>query len=184
MSLLPFQQFIPDDKQCTFMRRTYHREDKGGYEAWSFNIDNQNYLIEGDVRRLPVTNERAVFITLYKEIFINNIPVWDATWDPGSQILAVLKKLTEIIFRIQVIREFRYITIHTCPGWDKHLKLFLKKIAQPISDQNIITEVFTTYKPEIQISIDAGFSDFIVGDIYTNPGFIFLNSSNPDFHNT
>lgn len=182
MELLSFQQFIPKDKQCTFLRRTYHREHRGGYEAWSFNIDNQNYLVEGDVRLLPICNERAVFITLYKETIINDVPTWDATWDPGNQLLDILKKLTEIIFRIQVIREFRYITIHTCPGWDKHLKLFLKKIAQPITDESVRAEVFKTFKPEVQISIDAGFSEFMVGDIYTNPGFIFLNTSNPDFN--
>jgi len=177
MALVPFQQFVPKNGQYNLVERTYHRVCGGGYEKWSFEIDDQKYLFWGDVRELPIAKERVIYITLYKEELVNGVSTWSATWSPGSHLIPVMEALTDLAFRIQVLRGFRYITIHTCPDWDKPLKLFLTKMAD-LAPEEIKKEVYGIFTYDMQVSIDMGYADFMVGDIYTNPGFVQLNVFN------
>lgn len=173
-----FQNFLKKDIQAVLVERTYHREDNGGFDNWEFKIDNGNeYYFLGDIRHLNEINEKVLFVTLYKKVDIGNGKFeYSARWETSDTVnfSSLVQVITNLAFRIQFERRYRYIVITICPGWEKLISFFMKKLCNAAPEE-VRETIFKLYKPEVQIEMDTGYTDFYVGDIYTNPGVIEIN---------
>lgn len=174
----PFQNFLKKNIQATLIERTYHRPENGGFDSWEFTLDNgSNYYFLGDIRHLNDFNEKVLFVTLFKKIQTgDNKFEYSARWETEDRINfgSLVEVITNLAFRIQFIRRYRYIVITICPGWEKLISFFMKKICDT-APEPVREAVFKLFKYEVQVEMDAGYTDFFVGDIYTNPGVIEIN---------
>lgn len=174
----PFQNFIKKDIQAVLVERTYHRKNNGGFDNWEFEINNGNeYYFLGDVRHIEGIEEKVLFVSLYKKINIGNDRFeYSARWETSDTINfnALVEVITNLAFRIQFERRYRYIVVTICPGWEKLISFFMKKICNA-APEDVKEKIFKIFKLEVQIEMDSGYTDFFVGDIYTNPGVIEIN---------
>jgi hypothetical protein len=174
----PFQDFLKKDIQAVLVNRTYHRPENGGFDSWEFKLDNGNdYYFLGDIRHLEEFNEKVLFVTLYKKVPVgDNRFEYSARWETEDRVnfASLVEVITNLAFRIQFIRRYRYIVITICPGWEKLITFFMKKICES-APEDVKEVIFKLFRYEVQIEMDAGYTDFFVGDIYTNPGVIEIN---------
>lgn len=174
----PFQNFIKKDIQAVLVERTYHRENNGGFDNWEFKLDNgKEYYFLGDIQHVSSINEKVLFVTLYKKVEIEEGRFeYSARWETTDIVNfgALVEVITNLAFRIQFERHYRYIVITICPGWEKITSFFMKKLCDE-APENVKDIVFKLFNEDVQKEMDSNYTDFYVGDIYTNPGVIEIN---------
>jgi len=152
----------------TLLNRTYHRPEKGGYDDWIIELNNEQYTYQADIRipglvlahdPLPVEREKVCVLEFYSKQSLSN---FDYINNP------IINGLIDLTFNtIEPVRNFRYIAICCLQKYTDNCKLFLNKISKP-AKQNILVDVLKVLQPELQIQIDEGIYNCIVYDLIDN----------------
>ncbi len=163
----------------THLYRTFHREENGGYEMWSFEVRGKKYFYFADIRipglknaafqEMPEEREKVIVVDFASEQDLSTLDPFTPTGVPGYEARLVFSCVVELTIRIiEPIRKYRYVAM---PGSTKikgiHEK-FARRLGTPASPE-IVKGVYDILNPDLQLGIDIGTTFLAVGDLISNP---------------
>lgn len=167
--MVPYNTLFQPEAIFSFFERTFHREGIGGWERWEFEIDNEQYLFDGDVRYLPEEKQSVLVFGFFKKE--NNTSfAWDYIRKTDANSAKLIGCVMEIIDKASLVRDFKYVATLCAPEWQVTANNFLSHLSGPVSNQTV-KNVLKIIKPEIQIYIDMGQCNLHLGDITVNPSY-------------
>ena len=159
----------------SFIERTEHRDEKGGYERWILEVDNKPYKVYCDIRipgvkdsavqGLPAVRDKVIVVDLYYKKEDILFESFDPKKTDTEHSKEIQKGLIDLILNvIRPNRSFRYVAFVV----DENDQEFYGQILSQISKQpskDIIFAVQQIIKTETQMLMDAEHFDLFVGDL-------------------
>jgi hypothetical protein len=163
----------------THLGRTFHREENGGYEMWSFEVRGKKYFYFADIRipglvnaafqEMPKEREKVIVIDFASEQGLNTLDLFTPTGDLGYEARVVLGCIAELTIRIiEPIRKYRYVAVSSNSKFKNIFKKVTKRLGSP-AESNIVKRVYDVLNPDLQLSVDIGTAFLSVGDLISNP---------------
>lgn len=159
----------------SLFQRTTEKFEKGGFEEWSFFINNNEYTLFCDIRipglistfyeDIP-TNRNKVCMSDIMFITKDNIPV---IYNPSQSNEEVKKAVQSAVIKILLekikpVRNFNYVNF----VFSKNNKIFFQEIFNQIcteGDSEFKQKILRLIKPEVQSLIDADQLEFLTGPL-------------------
>ena len=158
--------FEHNSVKYTLQERTNHREKGGGFEKWSFEVNNKKYFLYGDIRYIKSLNEYALYADFYSEksLMSDTKNVWDFTEEVGYDATLVLNSLAELIKKLSLQttppatdRPYRYVVFTTPAEWESVIQALISKYGTYVTDNHIIQCVEEFLNWDLSVQIDAGY---------------------------
>lgn len=175
------ESFFSTNGKFTFLNRTHHREEGGGYENWIFEVNGEKYYYTADIRipglinsnlqPMPEKREKVIIIDFFHESGLNTLDTekFKPTNNSGYSARAVIACLAELtIGIIEPLRHFRYVGMPGNPEWRRVHEFMIKRLGT-FAELDIVKGVYDVLEPNLQKMIDMGYSHCLVGDLITNP---------------
>lgn len=173
------ESFFSTNGKFTFLNRTHHREEGGGYENWMFEVNNEKYYYTADIRipglvnanlqPIPEKREKVIVVDFFHESGLNSVTPYKPINNSGYSARAVIACLAELtIGVIEPIRKYRYVAMPGDPEWLGVHNLMIKRLGV-FAEPDIVKGVYDVLEPNLQKMIDMGYSHCVVGDLITNP---------------
>lgn len=158
------ESFIHDSIPYTFIDRTYHREEDGGYERWMFEIDGKKFYVDGDIRFLPKSSSKVMVVDFYSEESLNN-GIWETTNTESYQALRIINCVIELVARkIPKFRYYRYLAFPCSPKWNNIIPELISKHGR-LANKEIVEEVNTVLNYNLLVLMDSGYYSCHVAEI-------------------
>lgn len=182
--MIPYKTLFQPNAEFSFIERTFHREMNGGYERWSFKINNREYYFGGDIRRIdgseyfasintqntPELQEKVLVIDFMENKAIDGLKIWEYQFQPDQDTPKVLGCIIEIADKALQFRKFKYIATLSSKEWRQTSYDFLKSICDPVPEI-VASNVLSIITPNLQNSIDTGALSLDIGDLSVNPSY-------------
>lgn len=163
----------------THLYRTFHREENGGYEMWSFEVRGKKYFYFADIRipglknaafqEMPEKREKVIVVDFASEQALNTLDLFTPTGDLGYEARLVLGCVVELTIRIiEPIRKYRYVAMPSSSNMKGIFEKFARRLGTP-ADPKIVKGVYDILNPDLQLGIDIGTTFLAVGDLISNP---------------
>ena len=166
------ETFTKDNVVYSLNERTTHREQEGGFEKWSFVIDNKTYFMSGDVRYLPHAKEKALFMDFYSEESYETGSLYLQTNTEGLKAFKIINALLYLITEyIPKRRYYRYIQFVCPPEWADLAPLLINKCVNHLggggesTDIIVINDCLEFLNYDLTVLVDSGFYKCYVGDL-------------------
>lgn len=168
------------EKKYTFIGRTTHREDSGGFEEWNFEINDNTFLFVGDIRKPGLvishindenTNDicKACFIDIF-DVKDNgtNEPVVNYI-NPSVLDSTLLENIAENVIDlllnvIKPARAFCYIVFLDKTKNSFFYEKILEQICMPV-DKGIKKKIIATLNEDNKNLIKEGLLSCYVGEL-------------------
>jgi hypothetical protein len=182
--------FYSKEGKYTFLDRTTHREEGGGYENWLIEFRDKKYYYTADVRipglvnssyqPMPEKREKVIVVDFFSADSLNSFEdPYLSTGDSGYTARSIISCVADLTIRvIEPIRKFRYVAMCGNPEWERIHKLLARKLGTP-AEPDIVKATFDILNPDLQKLIDMGHSHCIVGDLIVNPDWRRNNNLPP-----
>ena len=167
--MVPYKTLFQPNATFSFFERTFHREENGGWERWEFEIDNEQFLFDGDVRYLPEEKESVLIFGFFKKPNSGSFD-WDYIRKTDANSAKLVGCVMEIIDKASLVRDFKYVATLCAPEWQEAANNFLHHLCGTTTDKTI-KNVLKMIKPQIQVYIDMNQCNLHLGDITVNPSY-------------
>lgn len=159
----------------SFIGRSKHRPEDGGYEEWSFTVDSQKFTLFCDLRmpgivspyyeNLPSDKSKVCMTDIIFTTDKNISDIYDPSQSTTEVQEAVINGSIKILLeKIKPVRDFKYVNFVFVKNNKEFFKLLFNQICTEGSEElkEIIHRIIT---PEAQFLIDAGQLEFLTGPL-------------------
>lgn len=158
-----------------FKERSFHRDEKGGYEIWSFNVDERNFELFCDIRipgivssfyeDLPKDTSKVCVVDIIFNTKTNASEVYDPYQSTAEFQQAVSNAVIKILLEeIKPKRNFKYVAFVYSIVNDSFYKNIINSICNDTTDE-IKQKVHRIINKDTQLLIDAGQLRYLVGEL-------------------
>lgn len=152
------ESFEHKSVKYTLRNRTFHRENEGGYEKWTFETNGKKYYMDGDIRYLPKTNDKVLYVDFYSQDSLDTGAEFISTNSEGYSATHVITSLVELIVnRLPYYRYYKYLAFQCPPEWETLIVALIKKYGELITDNNIIQEIEENLNYRLTVLIDSNY---------------------------
>lgn len=159
----------------SFVSRSNHRPENGGYEEWSFKINDQKFSLFCDLRipgivspyyeDMPSDKSRVCMVDIIFTTSKNIADIYDPSQSTAEVQEAVIAAAVKILLeKIKPIRDFKYVNF----VFDKRNKTFFEQLFNQIcieGSAELKQSLHRIINPEAQLLIDAGQLEFLAGTL-------------------